>query len=234
MSKRREPIVARLEVHGHKFEILVKPDLAFKFKEGKKIDIKEVLAGEFVYKDARKGLKASEEIIKKVFKTVDIYKVAEEILRKGEIQMTAEQRRELIELKRRKIIDFIARNCVDPRTKLPHPHKRIELALQQVRVGIDPFKDAEKQALQIIKEVSRILPIKIAKSIVRVKIPPPYSSRAYGVLAGMGEVKKVTWLNDGSLFMELEIPAGIQQTLIEKVNSISKGMADVKIISTKW
>ena len=234
MSKRHEPIVARLETHGHRFEILVKPDLAFKFKEGQKVSIREVLEGEFIYKDARKGLKASEEVIRKVFGTTDVYKVAEEILRGGEIQITAEQRRALIEAKKKKIIDFISRNCIDPRTKLPHPPKRIELAMEQLRIGIDPFKDVEKQALQVIKALSRVLPIKIAKAIVRVKIPAPYSGRAYSVLAGLGEVKRVTWLNDGSLFMELEIPAGMQQTLIDKVNAISKGTGEVKVVQTKW
>ncbi len=234
MSRRHEPIVARLETHGHRFEILVKPDLAFKFKEGKKVSIREVLEGEFIYKDARKGLKASEEIIKKVFGTTDVYKVAEEILRKGEIQITAEQRRALIEAKRKQIIDFISKNCINPKTKLPHPPKRIELAMEQLRVGIDPFKDVEKQALQIIKALSRVLPIKLAKAIVRVKIPSPFSGRAYSVLAGFGEVKRTAWLSDGSLFMELEIPAGMQQTLIDKVNAISKGTGEVRIVETKW
>ena len=233
-TRKTEYVIARYESHGHRFEILVKPRLAFEFKSGGKVDIREVLVGDFIYKDARKGLKASEEAVKKIFGTTDIYKVAEEILRKGELQLTTEQRRQLIEAKKRKIIDFIARNCIDPRTKLPHPPRRIELALEQVRVGIDPFKDTETQALEIIKKLSRVLPIKIAKSTVRVKVPPPYSSRAYGVLAGLGEVKRVTWLSDGSLFMELEIPAGMRQTLIDRVNSISKGTAIVKIVETKW
>ncbi len=233
-TRKTEYVIARYESHGHRFEILVKPKLAFEFKSGGKVDIREILIGDFIYKDARKGLKASEEAVKKIFGTTDIYKVAEEILRKGELQLTTEQRRQLIEAKKRKIIDFIARNCIDPRTKLPHPPRRIELALEQVRVGLDPFKDTESQALEIIKKLSRVLPIKIAKSTVRVKVPPPYSSRAYGVLAGLGEVKRVTWLSDGSLFMELEIPAGMQQTLIDRVNSISKGTAIVKIVETKW
>lgn len=233
-TRKTEYVIARYESHGHRFEILVKPKLAFELKSGGKVDIREVLVGDFIYKDAKKGLKSSEEAIRKVFGTTDIHKVAEEILRKGELQLTTEQRRQLIEAKKRKIIDFIARNCIDPRTKLPHPPRRIELALEQIRVGIDPFKDTESQAIEIIKKLSRVLPIKIAKSTVRIKVPPPYSSRAYGVLAGLGEVKRVTWLSDGSLFMELEIPAGMQQTLIDKVNSISKGTATVKIIETKW
>jgi len=47
----------------------------------------------------------------------------------------------------------------------------------------------------------------------------------------MGTIKKTTWLSDGSLQVEVEIPAGLQQELIDKVNAITKGSGDVKIIS---
>ena len=226
-------VIARFVSHGHTFEILVKPDLAFKFKEGKKVDMHEVLVGDLVYKDARKGLKASEEALKKVFGTIDIYKIAEVILKKGELQLTAEQRRALIENKKKQIIAFISRNCVDPKTGLPHPPKRIEIAIEQAKVGIDPFKDTEAQALQIIKAISRILPIKLAKAYVQVTIPAQYSGRAYGVLAGFGEIKRAQWRSDGSLLMELEIPAGLQQELIDKVNALTKGKGEVKILYKK-
>ena len=230
---KQDYVIARLESHGHTFEILVKPDLAFKFKEGKKVSMGEVLVGDIVYKDARKGLKASEEAMRKVFGTTDIYKIAEIILKRGEIQLTADQRRALIEAKKKQIISFISRNCIDPKTGLPHPPKRIELAMEQARVGIDPFKDAEAQALQIIKAISRILPIKIAKAYVQVLIPPQYSGRAYSALMGFGEIKRTQWKGDGSLIMELEIPAGLQQELIDKVNALTKGTGEVKILYKK-
>ncbi|HIQ02866.1 MAG TPA: ribosome assembly factor SBDS [Desulfurococcales archaeon] len=226
-------VIARLVSHGHTFEILVKPDLAFKFKEGKKVDIREILVGDLVYKDARKGLKASLETIRKVFGTTDIYKVAEIILKKGELQLTAEQRKALINAKKKQIIAFIAKNCIDPKTGLPHPPKRIELAMEQAKVGVDPFKDVESQAIQIIKAISRILPIKIAKAYVQVTIPAQYSGRAYSVLTGFGEVKRTQWRSDGSLLMELEIPAGLQQELIDKVNALTKGSGEVKILYRK-
>ncbi|RLE51199.1 MAG: ribosome assembly factor SBDS [Candidatus Methanomethylicota archaeon] len=230
MSKRRA-VIARYLSKGERFEILVNPDLAWKLKSGKQVDLRELLISDIIYKDARKGLKASEESILKVFETDDPYKIAEIIVKKGELQLTAEQRRKLIESKKRQIINFISRNCVDPKTGLPHPPKRIELAMEQVGVSIDPFKDAEEQALDVIKALRRILPLKIANVLIRVKIPPTYAGKAYGIISRFGTIRVSKWLTDGSWLCEIEMPAGLQPAFIEKVNEISKGEAQIEIIS---
>ncbi len=226
-------VVARYETKGHRFEILVKPELALKFKEGKKVDIDEVLVGDFVYRDVKRGLKASPESLKKIFGTDDIRKVAEEILRHGEIQLTAEQRRKIIESKKKQIINLIAKNAIDPKTKLPIPPKRIELALEQARIHIDIYKSPESQLESIVSKLSRILPIKIAKAYIAVRIPPQYSGRIYKHIHGLGEIKKTNWLSDGSLLVELEVPAGLQDEIIDKINKLTHGSATIKVLYVK-
>ncbi len=226
-------VVARYETKGHRFEILVKPELALKFKEGKKVDIDEVLVGDFVYRDVKRGLKASPESLKKIFGTDDIRKVAEEILRHGEIQLTAEQRRKIIESKKKQIINLIAKNAIDPKTKLPIPPKRIELALEQARIHIDIYKSSESQLESIVSKLSRILPIKIAKAYIAVRIPPQYSGRIYKHIHGLGEIKKTNWLSDGSLLVELEVPAGLQDEIIDKINKLTHGSATIKVLYVK-
>ncbi len=225
----RPYVIARLEVGGQVFEVLVNPELAMQLREGKKVNLDDLLIGDYVYKDARKGLKASPEALKKIFGTTDVKKIAVEIVKRGEIQLTTEQRRKLIEAKRKQIITFISRNAIDPRTKAPIPPKRIELAMEQARVGIDPFLDVEKQAMNVIKAISRILPIKIAKAILLIRIPPAYSGRIYSQIPKLGEVKKTEWKNDGSLIVELEIPAGMQNEIIGKINSLTRGEAEIRI-----
>lgn len=226
----RDYVVARYEHQGHRFEVLVNPELALQVKEGKNVDVREVLVGDIIYKDARKALKASEELVRRVFGTDDVYKVALEIIRKGELQLTAEQRRKIIEQKRKQIISFISRNAIDPKTGTPHPPQRIERAMEEARVGVDPFKDVESQAIQIVKAISRIIPIKIARVIMYVKVPPQYSGRFYSAMRSLGEVKRQRWLSDGSLAVEVEIPAGLQQEFIDKVNSLTRGEAEVKVL----
>jgi len=95
MVKLEDALVAKLETHGERFEILVDPALALDFKTGKALDMGQVLAVEKVFKDAKKGDKASEELMEKIFGTSDPLKIAEKIIKKGEIRLTAEQRRQM-------------------------------------------------------------------------------------------------------------------------------------------
>lgn len=224
-------VVARYEYKGQVFEILVDPDLAFKLKEGKEVNIDDLVKSDFVYKDVRKGLKASPEALKQVFKTEDIRRIAVEIVRNGEIQLTAEQRRKIIEEKKRLLINMIARNAIDPKTKLPIPVTRIENAIEQARISIDLYKPVEAQFEEVVSKLSRIMPIKIAKALVEVRIPPEYSSRAYRLISSLGTVRRSNWLSDGSLLAEIEIPAGMQQEFIDRINGFTKGTAIVKIIA---
>ncbi|RLE94928.1 MAG: ribosome assembly factor SBDS [Thermoprotei archaeon] len=231
MSGKRQKVIARLTRGKLRFEIIVDAEKAWKYRSGKKIDIYEIVEGDIIYADARKGLKASEEDIRKIFGTTDFYKVAERILKEGELQLTAEQRRELIESKKKQIIEYIARNCVDARTGLPIPPKRIELVLEKVKVGIDPFKPVEVQVTEILKELRKVLPLKMEKVLVGIKIPPQYIGRAQGYILKVGKLIRSEYQSDGTWIVEIEIPAGIQTSLIDKIASLTKGSAEVKIIS---
>ncbi len=226
-----EPVVARLEVAGKKFEVLVNPDLAFEYKQGKQVNLEEMVISDAVYTDLRRGLRASPELLRKVFGTDDVVKVAAEIVRRGELQLTAEQRRRLIEAKKRQIINYIARSAIDPRTKLPIPPSRIEAAMEEAGVGIDLYKSVEEQAIQIVRQISRIIPIKLAKALLRVVVPPEYAARVYSQLQRLGEVKNMDWRTDGSLVAEIEIPAGLQQEVIDKLNKMTQGNVDVKVVA---
>jgi len=229
----RDYVIARYEHGGRAFEILVKPDLALQYRETGKPDIKEVLVGDFIYKDARKGLKASPEEVKKEFGTDDIYAIAEVILKKGELQLTTEQRRRMLEDKKKLIVSYLSRNAIDPKTKLPIPPQRIEKAMEEARVSVDLYKPVEEQALQIVKAISRILPIKIAKALLRVEVPPAHSSKVASQLKGLGIIKKSEWKTDGSLSLEVEIPAGMQTEFIDKLNKLTHGEANVTILKVE-
>ncbi len=224
-----EYVIARIELGGHRFEILVNPDLAFKYKSGEKVNWDDLLVSDTVYRDARKGLKASPESVRKAFGTEDIKKIADVIIKQGELQLTAAQRRQLLEAKKRQIINYIAKNAVDPKTKLPIPVKRIENLFDELRISVDLNKSAEAQAVEAVKRIARVIPIKLARAIIRVVIPPEFSGRAYSELSRLGELKKTDWRNDGSLVAEIEIPAGAQNDVINEVNRLTKGRAQVQI-----
>ncbi len=228
MSQQRFTIV-RLTHEGEHFEILVKPDPALDYRLGKIKAMSEVLVSDTIYSDANKGTKPSEDKLKKAFGTTDTLKIAETILRRGMLQLTTEQRRHMIEEKRKQIVFFITRQCVDPRTNLPHPPARIEQAMEQIHYPIEPFKETEEQAKEIIKLLRPVLPLKMEQVAVNVRIPPEYASKAYGSVKGFGTIKHEEWRADGSWFAVVEMPAGLYGPFLEKLGELTKGSAEAKI-----
>ncbi|HWG90690.1 MAG TPA: ribosome assembly factor SBDS, partial [Candidatus Thermoplasmatota archaeon] len=113
-----EAVVARLESHGMHLEILVDPEIALKFKEDKgegQLDLDDLLAARYVFTGpAREGARASDEELMKVFQTKDLEACVKRILLKGDLQLTTDQRRRMVERKRRIIIAKIAQNAINP------------------------------------------------------------------------------------------------------------------------
>lgn len=222
---------ARLAKGQDHFEILVKPQQALDYKLGKQVTISQVLLIEEVYSDSSKGTRASEEKLQKDFGTTDPVKIAEEIMKSGELQLTTEQRRQLIEDKKKQIVSIISRNALDPRTGTPHPPLRIEQAMSQVRLSIDPYKSAEEQAKLVIEELRPILPIKIEQMKIAVKVFPEHAARAYNSFKSFGNVSREEWQSDGSLVAVIEMPAGMYGSFIEKVGKLTQGTIQTKVLN---
>lgn len=223
--------VVRLTRGGEKFEILVDPDLALAYKEEKKRDVSKILIVDAVFTDARKGTRASAEKMESNFGTSDPMKVATIILERGRLQLTAEQRRKMIEQKRRQIIYLITRNYIDPRTKLPHPPLRIEQAMGQVHLPIDPFKDAEEQVQTFVKALRPILPLSMERISLAIKISAEYAVKAYGTVKNLAEIKREEWQSDGSWIAIVELPAGLRGELLDRLGKITGGAVQAKILS---
>jgi ribosome maturation protein SDO1 len=224
-------VVAKYVFKGEKFEIIVDSELAWEYRLGKRTSLENVLISDTVYKDANKGERATTASLQKVFGTTDIMKIADIIIKKGDLPITAERRNKLIEENRKKIISIITKNCIDTRTNAPLPPSRVENILKELKVKIDPFASAEEQATEIIKEIKKVIPIKIAKAIIQIQIPVEYASKTYNqVITKMSTVLNSNWKNDGSWEGEVEIPAGIQETFIQKINEVSNRKAVIKNI----
>ncbi len=222
--------IARITREGEHFEILVKPESALSYRTGKINSVSKILVTETIFTDANKGLRASEDELQKAFGTSNPVKIATTILKKGTLQLTTEQRKKLTEKKRKQIVSFITRQCVDPKTNLPHPPMRIEQAMGQVHYPVDPFKDIEEQAKEIIKLLRPILPLKTEQVSVAVRIPPEYAGKVYGTVKGFGAIKKEEWKADGSWFSVVEMPAGLYGSFLEKLGEMTKGNLEAKLI----
>lgn len=222
-------VVIRYKHNGENFELLADADMAYEYVIGKRADALSVLQTEEVFKDAKKGERQSEEKIKKSFGTTDLKEVVEHILKNGEVPITTEQKNKMIEEKRKQIISLIASNSIDPRTNAPNPPLRIENAMKEAKVSIDPFKGANDQLEDIVKKINMIMPIKFTTIKMDVVVPAEYANRSYGTLKRYG-MKSEQWLSNGSLQVTLEFPAGLQNEFFDRINGATQGKAVVKVL----
>lgn len=224
-----DAVIIRLEKGGERFEIFADPKLAMEYRKGKEIKLNDMLAAYEVFRDGRKGEAQSEDALKKAFGTSDFNAIAQEILKKGDLHLTTEQRRKAFEDKKNKIVQYISRNYTDPKTGAPHPPARIELAMEEARVHIDPMKSAESQVEPIIQQLRPIIPLRYEVLKIGVKVPAQYTGRAYGMLKEF-KIKKEEWLSDGSLAVVIEIAPGLQSVLYDKLNKLTQGKVQTKIL----
>ena len=225
-----DSVIARLKKGEEHFEILVDPYAAADFIDGNDIDILQNLAIDAIFKDSKKGTHASEESLKKNFGTDNILEIAKQIILKGDIQLTTEQRHKMQENKKNRIVEKIVRNAMDPKTKTPHPRNRIELAMDEAGVHIDPFKPVSDQVKTIIEALRPLLPISMERIKISVKIPSQYIGKAYGIARNYGTMEREDWQSDGSWIGIIKIPAGMQNDFYDKLNGVTKGNVSTKIL----
>ncbi len=221
--------VVKYSHEGERFEILVKPDPALDYKLGKKSDISQVLVSDEIYSDSGRGTRASSEKLQKAFKTDDATAIAEHILKHGDLGLTTDQRRKMIEEKRKRIVDEIARTYVDPRSHLPHPPMRVEQAMKDARITIDPQKSIPEQVSRIVDELRSVIPLKSETMTLEIVVPAQYAAQSYSVLKSAGSLKHEEWLQNGSLKAILEIPAASRPGVLDRLASVTKGTASAEM-----
>jgi ribosome maturation protein SDO1 len=225
-----DAVIARLHKGGDHFEILVDPHEAEHIINGKTENILSALAIDAVFSDSKKGTHAPIESLQKHFKTTDISIIAKEIIQTGEIQLTTEQRHEMQQQKRKRIIDLIVKNAMDPKTKMPHPRTRIELAVDEAKIHIDPFKSVNKQMKTIVEALRPILPISMEQVRVSIKIPPEHVGKAYGAVRSVGTLEREEWQSDGSWIGIVKLSAGMQTDFYDRLNTLTKGNIETRIL----
>jgi ribosome maturation protein SDO1 len=230
MVRVEDAIVARYESKGHRFEVLVDQKLVDLLKSGKSVDLSDYMAVDVIFKDSSKGDRASEEVIREVFGTQDFATVVTEIVKKGQVQLTTEQRRKLLEDKRRQIVEIISRESMNPQSGTPHPPQRIEKAMEEAKVRVDPFKSAEEQVNDVLKAIRVILPIKFEHVKMAIEVPGVEYGKIYAEMARIGQILKEEWKNNGNYSAVVEIPGGVQDQLYDFLNKKTKGNVDIKLI----
>ena len=227
-----EAVTARLESHGEQFEVLVDPDAALAIKRGEfDGDLEAVIAAEDVFEDAASGDRPPETALEDVFETTDPLEIIPEVIKQGEIQITAEQRREMQEQKHKQLVNQIARNAVNPQMDdAPHPPDRIESALEETDFRIDPMEPVESQIDDALDALRPVIPIRFDTVTVAVQLPADYAGSGQAKVRQFGDLEREEWQPDGSWIGVVTFPAGLQNDFYDLVNEVSSGEAETQII----
>ncbi|MFB6141825.1 MAG: ribosome assembly factor SBDS [Halorientalis sp.] len=227
-----EAVTARLESHGQRFEVLVDPDAALAIKRGEfDGDLADVIAAEDVFEDASRGDRPPEDALEEVFGTTDPMEIIPEVIERGEIQITAEQRREMQEQKRKQLVQHITRNAVNPQMDdAPHPPERIENALEEAGFTVDPMEPVENQVDEALDQLRPIIPIRFDEMTVAVQVPAEHAGSAQAQIRQFGDLEREEWQADGSWVGVLRFPAGMQNEFYDLVNEHTSGEAETRII----
>ena len=227
-----DAVTARLESHGARFEVLVDPDAALAIRRDEfDGDLADVIAAEDVFEDASRGDRPAESDLEEVFGTTDPMEIIPEVIQRGEIQITAEQRREMEEQKRRRLIDIIARNAVNPQQNdAPHPPDRIDRALQEAGFTVDPMEPAEAQVDDALEALRPVIPISFAEVTMAVRLPAEYAGKAQARVREFGDLEREEWQPDGSWVGVTTFPAGMQNEFYDLVNEHTSGEAETQIV----
>ncbi|MDO8660859.1 MAG: ribosome assembly factor SBDS [Candidatus Woesearchaeota archaeon] len=222
--------LARWKRGSDNFEIVVEPEKALAWKKTKQGDVRDVLAMPKIFSDAKKGMIASEHRLQALFESSDPLVVAMRILTEGDVQLTQEYKHKLLEQNKARLVQLIHKQGVDPHTHAPHPIQRIEAAIVEAKVHIDEFKPAEQQLADVLKQLRPILPIKFEVKEIAITLPAAQASKAFSALKQMSKIIREEWRPDGSWDGTVEIPGGLEQELYDKLNSLTHGSVQAKVI----
>ncbi|ELZ07217.1 RNA-associated protein [Halovivax asiaticus JCM 14624] len=230
-----EAVTAQLETHGERFEVLVDPDAALAIKRGEfDGELEDVIAAEDVFENASRGDRPAESALEEVFETTDPLEIIPEVIERGEIQITAEQRREMQEQKRKNLITRITRNAVNPQMdNAPHPPERIESALEEAGFQVDPMEPVEGQVDEALDELRPVIPIRFEEVTLAVSLPAEYAGSAQAKVRQFGDLEREEWQADGSWVGVLTFPAGLQNDFYDLVNEHTSGEAETRVVKDK-
>ena len=227
----RGKAIVRLQTHGRRFELLVDPQKAWLYLQGEDIDPDDIFESYTVYENISRGQKSTNDDLIAVFgEDMADREIALKILKEGVLQLTTEQRNEILKEKREEIVDFIHVHCINPRENAPIPKDRIEKAILDLGVNIKYREPVKEQALAIINQLKPVMPIRMESVKLAIKVPPSYAGPLYGYLHSSGSVLQEEWLSDGSLAVVIQLPAGLQAEFLEAVTTRTKGKAQIKVL----
>ena len=96
MVSLEDAVTARYETGGNRFEILIDPKAAQSYREGDEIDWEDAIAADGIWSDNAKGERSPDMLVNDTFGTTELIEIYKKILDEGTIQLTSQQRKEMV------------------------------------------------------------------------------------------------------------------------------------------
>ena len=225
-------VVARLDSHGERFEILVDPRQAALVRQGQPVNIEDVVAALNVFGNASKATRASDEALMKVFHTTDFATIARRIIEKGRDppHCRAAQADD-----RGKAPSGHHVHCPElrsiPRPGIPTPRPGSKWPWKRRGSISIPSSTLTSRSRRPSRPFAPSSRSGSRNSGSRSRSPPDFAAKAYGDIAAGSIMEKDEWQKDGSWVCVVRIPAGIQGEFYDLINKLSKGEGQVKILN---
>ena len=173
---------------------------------------------------------AKKEDLVKCFGTDDQTKICEEILSKGELQVSEKERHTQLESTFKDIANIVADKTVNPETKRPYPVSIIEKSMKDIHYSVKPNRTAKQQALEVIRLLKDAIDLQRSQMTLRMIIPngKAYKERLKQLAS---EVLEEEISERGDLEMVFLTDPGNFRALDELISKETKGKGSLEVVS---
>uniref|UniRef100_A0A7S1KTJ5 Ribosome maturation protein SBDS n=1 Tax=Percolomonas cosmopolitus TaxID=63605 RepID=A0A7S1KTJ5_9EUKA len=215
-----------------KFELACYKNKVIDYRNGIEKDLSKVLQTDEIFTKVGEGAVAKTRDLKNVFGTTDKTKIAIEILKHGELQISEKERKLMYETMFRDILNFVVNQCLNPDTKRPYTAGVIEREMKNIHFAVKPNKSTKVQALKLIKKLERKIPIVRARMRLKVVINSKAGTKLKKWFSSLDEdeylFEKETYNpEDKTILFHVLIDPGLFRQVDEWVVNQASGITEV-------
>lgn len=215
---------------GMRFEIACYKNKVVSWRNKVEKSLDEVLQMQVVYTNVSKGQVAKKEDLVKCFGSEDQRKICEEILSKGELQVSEKERHTQLESTFKDIANIVADKTINPETKRPYPVSIIEKSMKDIHFSVKPNRTAKQQALEVIRELKETIALQRSQMTLRIVIPNGKGHKdKLKELAS--EILEEEISERGDLEMVFLTDPGNFRALDELISKETKGKGSLEVVS---
>ena len=145
----------KLQKKGKRFEIACYRNKIVSWRNKIETDLQEVLQVKTVFTNVSKGMLASANDLMEAFGTSDQSLVCQEILEKGEMQISEQERVALLDSIFRDVASIVVEKSINPDTNRPYTISMIQNAMRQIHFSANTSKSS-KYVLYVLQSMSNL------------------------------------------------------------------------------